>query len=206
MFTSIAGAWQTFSSLAGSGGGGKGVMRTRQVTKAIANKPVTKIKKNASFTLKVYFTVILSIDQFLYITPVISMCLILSLLSINKNLMINGIKLNRKTFIRWKIYIDRARMYIGYVQFFMIGLVLFESIKDQEIGKIFYQYIYISIPILFIMFIFFSLMIGYLDTKLGFKEEEQRNLSYSNPILMDILKSVKEMEKEISAIKSERSK
>jgi preprotein translocase subunit SecG len=119
--------------------------------------------------------------------------------------MIKGIKLNRKTFIRWKIYIDRARMYIGYVQFFMIGLVLFESVKDQEIGKIFYQYLYLSIPILFLIFIAFSLVLGYLDTRLGFKEEEQRNLSYSNPIMMDILKSVKEMEKEIKALKEEKT-
>jgi hypothetical protein len=87
----------------------------------------------------------------------------------------------------------------------MIGLVLFESVKDQEIGKIFYQYIYLSIPVLFLLFIAFSLVIGYLDTTLGFKEEEQRNLSYSNPIMMDILKSVKEMEKEIKALKEEKA-
>jgi len=111
------------------------------------------------------------------------------------------IKINKSTFIRWKIYIDRARMYIGYLQFFMIGIVFFESFKDAEIGKIVYKYIYLSIPIAFILFILASLIIGYLDSKLGFKEEEQRNQARSNPILMDILKSVKELEREVKELK-----
>ncbi len=111
------------------------------------------------------------------------------------------IKLNKRTFIRWKIYIDRARMYIGYLQFFMIGLVFFESFKDAEIGKLAYKYIYLFIPVAFILFILASVVIGYLDSKLGFKEEEQRNQARSNPILMEILKSVKDLEREVKELK-----
>jgi len=111
------------------------------------------------------------------------------------------IKLNKSTFIRWKIYIDRARMYIGYLQFFMIGIVFFESFKDAEIGKVVYRYIYLSIPIAFILFILASLIIGYLDSKLGLKEEEQRNQARSNPILMEILKSVKDLQREVKELK-----
>ena len=113
------------------------------------------------------------------------------------------IKLNKSTFIRWKIYIDRARMYIGYLQFFMIGIVFFESFKDAEFGKMAYKYIYLSIPIAFIMFILASLIIGFLDSRLGLKEEEQRNQARSNPILMEILRSVKELEKEVKELKSQ---
>jgi hypothetical protein len=93
-------------------------------------------------------------------------------------------------------------MYIGYLQFFMIGIVFFESFKDAEIGKIAYKYIYLSIPFAFILFILTSLVIGYLDSKLGFKEEEQRNQARSNPILMEILKSVKELEREVKELKN----
>lgn len=114
------------------------------------------------------------------------------------------IKLNKPTFVRWKIYIDRARMYIGYIQFFMIGIVFFESFKDRAIGQLVYEYIYISIPILFILFILFSLVLGYLDSRFGFKEEEQRNISKSNPVLMEILKSVKTLEKEVKELKEKK--
>ncbi|QHT68466.1 hypothetical protein GXP67_18365 [Rhodocytophaga rosea] len=114
-----------------------------------------------------------------------------------------GIRLNKRTFVRWKIYIDRARMYIGYIQFFMIGIVFFESFKDKTLGKLVYDYIYISIPILFILFIFCSLVLGYFDSRLGFKEEEQRNISKSNPVLMEILQSVKRLEKEVKELKEQ---
>ena len=115
-----------------------------------------------------------------------------------------GIKLNKRTFVRWKIYIDRARMYIGYIQFFMIGIVFFESFKDKTLGKLVYEYIYISIPVLFLLFLFCSLVLGYLDSRLGFKEEEQRNISKSNPVLMEILQSLKRLEKEVQDLKDEK--
>lgn len=114
------------------------------------------------------------------------------------------IKLNKRTFVRWKIYIDRARMYIGYIQFFMIGIVFFESFRDKALGRLVYEYMYISIPILFLLFLLFSLVLGYLDTRLGFKEEEQRNMSHSNPILMEILQSVKALEKDVQELKDEK--
>jgi hypothetical protein len=95
-------------------------------------------------------------------------------------------------------------MYIGYIQFFMIGLVFFKSFKDTVIGELVYSYVYISIPILFVLFLLFSLVLGYLDSTLGLKEEEQRNLSQSNPIQMEILASLKRIEKEVEALKSQK--
>jgi hypothetical protein len=41
------------------------------------------------------------------------------------------------------------------------------------------------------LFLLFSLILGYLDTKLGLREEELRNLSKSNPIMMDMLNELK---------------
>lgn len=100
---------------------------------------------------------------------------------------------NRRTLIRWKIYIDRARMYIGYINFFMIGIVFLRSFKDTSWGNYIFDNYYFTFPVLIVSFLIFSLIIGFIDTKLGFREEELRNASSSNPVMMEILKNVKEL-------------
>lgn len=113
------------------------------------------------------------------------------------------IKLNKRTFIRWKVYIDRARMYIGYVQFFMIGFVFFESFKDQPIGDLIFNNLYIALPILFVLFIVLSLIVGFLNTKAGLREEELRNLSSSNPVLREIHANMREISIEVRQLREE---
>lgn len=95
--------------------------------------------------------------------------------------MLKHIKFNKRSLIRWKVYIDRARMYIGYLPFFMIGFVFFEAFREERIGELIFNHLYLSIPILFLAFIYLSLLIGYIDSRLGFREEEMRNSSL--PIL-----------------------
>jgi hypothetical protein len=113
--------------------------------------------------------------------------------------------LNKKSLIRWKVYFDRSRMYIGYLQFFLIGVVFIQSFKDQPWGEVFFRYTLISIPILFVLFIFSSLLIGYIDSRYGFREEEMRNLSRSNPVMMEMLEEMKAMRKEIRDLKNHTS-
>ena len=104
---------------------------------------------------------------------------------------------NKRTFIRWKVYIDRARMYIGYINFFMIGFVFLKSYKDTHWGAYFFEHLFYTLPLLLLVFFLFSLIIGYIDSKMGFREEEMRNSSASNPVMMEILKTVKTLEKEL---------
>lgn len=108
--------------------------------------------------------------------------------------------LNKRSLIRWKIYFDRSRMYIGYIQFFLIGIVFLQSFKDQKWSEFLYEYAVVSIPVLLILFIFLSLFLGYLDTKLGFREEELRNLSKSNPVMMEMLASLREIRDKLDAM------
>lgn len=112
------------------------------------------------------------------------------------------IKTDRKTLIRWKIYIDRARMYVGYIQFLMIAFVLLEAYKDSNLGQLIFNNMLISVPIIFILFILLSLIVGRIDTILGLREEELRNSSTSNPVMREILKNMEEIKKELSDIKS----
>ena len=97
-------------------------------------------------------------------------------------------------------------MYLGYIQFFLIGIVFIQSFEDKPFGNLIFKYALISIPLLFVLFVFFSLVIGYVDSKFGFREEELRNLSKSNPVMMDILESLKEIKEDVSQLKVQSKK
>jgi PII-like signaling protein len=44
------------------------------------------------------------------------------------------------------------------------------------------------------------LILGYFDSRLGFREEELRNLSRSNPVMMEMLDQLREMNKKIDQL------
>ena len=104
-----------------------------------------------------------------------------------------GIPLNKKTAVRWKIYLDRARMYLNYINFVMIAIVFLNSIKDEGIRQILDENQLIVYPVVMILFILVSLILGYFDTKLGLRKEEMRNNSTENPIMVEILENLKEI-------------
>ena len=110
-------------------------------------------------------------------------------------------KPNRRTLIRWKVYVDRARMYIGYIQFLMIAFVFLESYKESSIGQLIFENMVISLPIIFLVFIVLSLIVGRIDTVLGLREEELRNASSSNPVMREILQNMEEIKHELNELK-----
>lgn len=112
------------------------------------------------------------------------------------------IKADRKALIRWKIYIDRAKMYVGYVQFLMIAFVLLKAYKDSFLGRLIFDHLAISIPLILIVFILLSLIVGRIDTLLGLREEELRNSSSSNPVMRDIQQYLEEIKRTLIEIKS----
>jgi len=105
--------------------------------------------------------------------------------------------LNKKSLIRWKIYFDRSRMYIGYIQFFLIGIVFLQSFKDKPWGNLIFKNALIAVPVALLLFVVLSLILGWLDTKLGLRQEELRNLSKANPIMMEILEELKEIKRKL---------
>ena len=111
-----------------------------------------------------------------------------------------GIRLNRKSVVRWKIYLDRARMYIGYINFVMIAYVFLNSFQKDEIRSFLDTNKLIIYPMIMIVFIVVSLVLGRLDTKLGMRKEEMRNQATENPVTMEMLNSlyeIKEMQQKL---------
>ena len=60
----------------------------------------------------------------------------------------------------------------------------------------------ITIPIIFVVFILLSLIVGRIDTLLGLREEELRNSSTSNPVMRELLQNMEEIKKELQELKS----
>jgi hypothetical protein len=77
-------------------------------------------------------------------------------------------------------------MYVGYIQFLLIIFVFIRSLGENLFTELVFSYSIISIPILLLVFISLSLLLGYFDSKLGIREEEIRNHSKSNPVLTNI--------------------
>lgn len=110
------------------------------------------------------------------------------------------LRFNRRSLIRWKVYFDRSRMYIGYIQFFLIGVVFLKSYQDEPWGEMIFRYALITIPLGLLLFIVISMILGFLDSRLGFREEEMRNLSRSNPVMMEMLEQIKALNAKIDRL------
>jgi len=111
-------------------------------------------------------------------------------------------KVNKKSVIRWKIYLDRARNYLQYINFFMLIFVALEAAKDYSVGKILSDNPIISVPVMAVILLAVSLVLGYLDTHLGIRKEEMRNHAEQNPVTMDILNTVRSIKKELEEQKN----
>ena len=102
-------------------------------------------------------------------------------------------KVDKRTLIRWKVYLDRSKMYIGYVNLIMMVTIFIGAIKKTGVGKFLIDNIYIAIPVLVVVFIFCALLLGYWDSRLGIRSEEMRNLSAQNPVQMEMLQTIREL-------------
>ena len=51
-------------------------------------------------------------------------------------------------------------------------------------------------PVILLVVIFSMIIAGYLDRRIGFLREEQRFYTNENPIIQDIVRRLKEIEKE----------
>ena len=96
---------------------------------------------------------------------------------------IRGVRLRRIVAI--KVYFDRARGYIGYIQTFMIVILLVNSL-EWEVNLLEYA-------ILFVLFFIISIFVGWMDTKLNIRKYEYENQSEQNKYATEVLDIVKQI-------------
>lgn len=109
-----------------------------------------------------------------------------------------GIKMDKRTFIRWKIYIDRARMYINYTSFIMIAFMFLNDLKDETIRNFLDENKWVTYPVMMVGFVVFSLILGRFDTKLGLRKEEMRNAAVENPVTMEMLEHLRDIKAKLN--------
>ena len=97
-------------------------------------------------------------------------------------------------------------MYIGYIQFLLIIFVFIKSFGENTFTDLVFQFPYVSIPIILVVFVFCSLVLGYIDSKLGLREEEIRNHSKSNPVLTEISTSLIELHRKVEEIEKQNNR
>ena len=91
----------------------------------------------------------------------------------------------RKRLARFKIYTERARWYMIYVQMLLlIGIWL----NTLGIDLVWWHY-----PIILIICACLFIVFGYLEVKIGLLKYEQEKYAQENPVLQDILKEIKEL-------------
>ena len=90
----------------------------------------------------------------------------------------------------------------------MIGIIFLERFYDipvtdggMTLEEFVNEYVWVVLPAFFLLFILSSLIIGFLDTRFGLREEEMRNASTSNPVLREIQADLKDMKSELAEIK-----
>ncbi len=90
--------------------------------------------------------------------------------------------------IRYKVYIDRARMYFGYAQFIMMLMVMLKVYEDTSFGQWFFSKWW-PFPMFIILFFIASVIIGYFDKRYVRPYETTEN-NKVNTQLMDIHKKI----------------
>ena len=102
-----------------------------------------------------------------------------------------------RALVRYKIYYDRARGYIGAVQFLMLAVIMAKQFgfKLGLAGSV----------ILVFLFFLGCLVVGYIDTRLGIRKEEVRNSNEQNPEIKEILTIVRRVNSEFENNSSDTS-
>ena len=59
-------------------------------------------------------------------------------------------RFNKKSLIRWKVYIDRSKMYMGYIQFLLIIFVTIESLGENPVKEFVFTSPMIALPIILV--------------------------------------------------------
>jgi hypothetical protein len=106
---------------------------------------------------------------------------------------------------QFKVFLDRARMYVGYIQFFILLAVFMRPYSETKFGAWFYSHKLLTVPGVIISFILLSVLIGYLDKKF-IRPGEQFELASTNPKWTRLFEELKELDDKISVHNKEVQK
>lgn len=105
-----------------------------------------------------------------------------------------------KTFVQLKVFTDRARMYLGYINFFLLNFVFMKSM-DIDFLNTDNHYLQVTIyAILIVAGTLAIILIGYLDHVLGIRKEEMQNVADNNPFAIKVLEDLEDLKADIKSL------
>jgi hypothetical protein len=96
-----------------------------------------------------------------------------------------------KRIIRFKVYIERSKSYLGYVNFILIFLLFLEKYKNTSFGVWFYGHSKFTVPAAIVLFIVVAVLWGYVDKKY-IRPLEQDEVNQTNEKFMEMYHKIME--------------
>ena len=97
--------------------------------------------------------------------------------------------------IRYKTYLDRARVYVGYFQFAVMVLVMLKVYNETAWGM--WLFAHKGVLVLSIVFLFgIFIVVGYID-RWWIKPKEIEELQKADPFFMAMKKEVNEIHEKL---------
>jgi len=90
--------------------------------------------------------------------------------------------------IRIKIYLDRSRTYVGYIQLGLLFTIFLQTLNIMNV------WLLTGGIIACFTIAFFG---GWLDTKLKIRKKEMEDNSLENPVISEILQKVRNIDKKL---------
>ena len=100
-----------------------------------------------------------------------------------------------KRISKWKIWFDRARAYIGYVQFMLLAYIAIKSLNNSPLRTWVFDNWYFSFPLIFVVFFGGCMVLGFLESLVKIREHEQENYLVTNPEWQKMMKKLDNLEK-----------
>jgi hypothetical protein len=94
--------------------------------------------------------------------------------------------LSKRRVMKWKIYLDRSKGYIGTIQLLLIGGVFVNTLPGCA-GLWIRSHSAIAYPILFVVSLLITFLIGWVDQSMGLREEELKNMFLNDPLHAEML-------------------
>jgi hypothetical protein len=95
-----------------------------------------------------------------------------------------------ETIARWKIYIDRSRQYVSYVQFGATLYIVAKLLRPTPLKTWIFDHWYVSFPVLFVIFMGGCLVLGYIENRMRIRDYEQKNHAEANPAWKELIEKI----------------
>ena len=95
--------------------------------------------------------------------------------------------IGRRRIVKWKLYLERSRGYIGLLQLLLTGAIFLNTLPGG-IGDFCRENQGFMFPATMLGGLLVCFVVGWLDCALGLWQEEMGRQTKENPVLMEILK------------------